>query len=129
MGIYWLLADYGRSIVRPIVALVASVYIFQMAYSTILSGQVHSNPTVVRAFAIANAVPFVGALAFDKDLKTALLCGDRPTDEASAQKRQVPVCVPLPKWDFQILALGQSIVSASLIFFLGLALRNFFKLH
>jgi hypothetical protein len=39
-----------------------------------------------------------------------------------------PGCEPVPKKAFQLLALAQSIVSGLLLFFIALALRNFFKL-
>jgi hypothetical protein len=38
-------------------------------------------------------------------------------------------CVPVPTIAFQALAIGQSIVSGLLIFFIALAQRNFFKLR
>jgi hypothetical protein len=37
MGIYWLLADYGRSVIRPLIALVASIFVFNASYSVFKS--------------------------------------------------------------------------------------------
>ena len=37
MVAYSLLADYGRSFVRPLVALIASVFVFHAAYWMVLS--------------------------------------------------------------------------------------------
>ena len=84
--------------------------------------------SALQAFAIANAVPFVGALTLERDVKLTLLCGDRPIDKEHAKPGE-PVCVPIPGRRFQLLALGQSIFSALCIFFADLALRNYFKLR
>lgn len=132
MGLYWMLADYGRSFIRPLLVLVASLFFFEALYSMMLPPPDKAiEPTfrhAVWAFTIANAVPFVGALALDKEVKAMLICGDRPTDQTAAQMRNLPVCIPVPTLGFQLLALGQSILSALLLFFIALALRNFFKL-
>ncbi len=37
MGVYWALADYGRSFVRPFAWLIASVFFFYMCYSEVLA--------------------------------------------------------------------------------------------
>lgn len=139
LGIYWLLADYGRTFVRPLAALVVSVFLFWWAYSAVLITPSKTNTSdgiqravafdnAVWAFAISNAVPFVGALTLERDVKLTLLCSDRPIDAQHAKNNE-PVCVPIPGRRFQLLALGQSIFSALCIFFAGLALRNYFKLR
>lgn len=133
MAGYSLLADYGRSFVRPLVALAVSVPLFWWSYSVILILPIDTIklPDFRRAtwaFAISNAVPFVGALTLERDVKLTLLCGDRPIDKEHAKPGE-PVCVPIPGRRFQLLALGQSIFSALCIFFAGLALRNYFKLR
>jgi hypothetical protein len=134
MGIYWLFADYGRSFIRPVLALTLSVFVFHGAYSAVLKPpldvrRLEEFKRAVTAFTVANAVPFVGALTLEKDVKAALLCDDRPTDKTEAERGNVPVCVAVPSLGFQILVVGQSIVSAVLLFFTGLALRNYFKLR
>jgi hypothetical protein len=122
MGVYRLLADYGRSFVRPLVALVLSIVVFHCTYSVVLTQPSRVSQATFEhglwAFSIANAVPFVGALTLEKELKEIILCG------ASS-----PACEPVPKVAFQLLALAQSIVSGLLLFFIALALRNFFKLR
>lgn len=122
MGGYWLLSDYGRSFVRPLFGLVVSIFIFQQAYSVVLippsKVSVNTFEHAVWAFSLANAVPFVGALTLEKEMKEIILC-------AAASS---PGCEPVPKKAFQLLALAQSIVSGLLLFFIALALRNFFKL-
>jgi hypothetical protein len=134
MMVYSLVADYGRKYVRPLVALALSVPLFWLAYSTVLIPP--TDPTKLAdfrratwAFAISNAVPFVGALTLERDVKLTLLCGDRPIDAQQAQASGQPLCVPIPGRRFQLLALGQSIFSTLCIFFAGLALRNYFKLR
>ena len=133
MGLYWLLADYGRSFIRPFFALVASVFLFYAAYlKTLPLPNMTDEPgfrSAVAAFTIASAVPFVGTLTVEKEVKATLFCGNRATDQAIAQARNVPVCVPTPTLSFQLLVLAQSILSTLLFFFIALALRNYFKLR
>lgn len=121
MGTYWLLADYGRSCARPAFALILSVFLFQASYIVMLKPPGDAVPNdfknAVTAFSVANAVPFVGALTLEKEVKTMLICGGQLT------------CTPVPRLGFQLVTIGQSIFSAICVFFVGLALRNFFKLR
>jgi hypothetical protein len=82
----------------------------------------------VRAYTIANAVPFIGSLTLDKDVKTTVLCGGR--DDVPVQGSP-SVCTPVqpPSRAFQLITIGQSIFSAVCVFFAGPALRNYFKLN
>jgi hypothetical protein len=48
MGVYWALADYGRSFVRPLIALVLSVLLFHWAYGLALVAP--SDPTRLADF-------------------------------------------------------------------------------
>jgi hypothetical protein len=131
MGVYWLLSDYGRSFARPMVALILSVFAFYWAYVGVLETPNAAAETdfknAARAYAIANAVPFVGSLTLEKDVKTIVLCGGRAEIPVPGG---VSVCasVPPPSLAFQLLTIGQSIFSAICVFFAGLALRNYFKL-
>jgi uncharacterized protein YjbI with pentapeptide repeats len=152
MFFYWLLADYGRSLVRPFTALALSVVLFHAAYWLILRPQPTPNlwPSItaaisqavtppaandapfvraVRAFSVANAVPFVGALTLDREVKERLICVDRPVDEKKDADQGVPACVPIPPVRFQALALLQTIFSALCVFFIALALRNYFRVR
>ena len=152
MFLYWLLADYGRSLMRPIAALFASIILFHAAYILVLSPRSPSsfvaNATSAlmqtaswpneadsrfirsaRAFAIANALPFVGALTLDKEVKEILICSGSSSGEKGTSEKGLGLCTPIPSLSFQFVALFQSIFSALCIFFVVLALRNFFKLR
>jgi hypothetical protein len=133
MGGYWLLADYGRSIMRPLLALAVSIVVFHASYSWVLTSPSATDKAnfnrAVWAFAIANAVPFVGALTIEKEVKGLILCAGAAPDTSAAMKDNKPTCLPVPTVGFQALALGQSIISGLLIFFIALALRNYFRLR
>jgi hypothetical protein len=123
-----LLADYGRSIIRPIIALIASFIFFHSMYSEMLMPNAIDKVAFTRAvyaFTMANSVPFVGALSLDKDTKTALICGN-PLANAQPNKPECPALAPTR---LQALALTQSALSGLLFFFIALALRNYFKLR
>jgi hypothetical protein len=66
--------------------------------------------------AIGNAVPFVGPLTIDAELKKFLFC-----------PRFGP-CLPIPPEGFQALVIAQNVLSIILVFFIGLALRNYFRI-
>jgi hypothetical protein len=66
--------------------------------------------------AFGNAVPFVGPLTIDAEIKKFLFCP------------AFGPCLPIPPAGFQCLVVIQSIVSIILVFFIGLALRNYFKI-
>jgi hypothetical protein len=68
--------------------------------------------------ALGNAVPFVGPLTIDGRVKEFLFC---PSGNAD--------CLPpIPPDGYQLLVLGQNLLSIVLVFFIGLALRNYFKI-
>jgi hypothetical protein len=62
----------------------------------------------VRMLALGNTVPFIGpqflSCLHEKD------------------------CLPVPPEDYQLLVLSQNLLSIILVFFIGLALRNYFKI-
>jgi hypothetical protein len=68
--------------------------------------------------ALGNAVPFVGPLTIDGEIKKFLFCAG----DVSAK------CLPIPPEGYQWLVLSQNLVSIILVFFIGLALRNYFKI-
>jgi len=156
MFVYWALADYGRSWVRPLTMLVTSVFLFHAAYLQLLDPAIRSAQTrgerataavrkavvfngsndsafyrAARLFSVAHALPFVGALTLDKDVQATLLCGALLPDPRATPKDDVGVCatVPLPSVRFQLLVLTQSVFSAICVFFISLALRNYFRLR
>jgi hypothetical protein len=124
MFLYSVLADYGRSLVRPFVCwLVLSLIVFPWLYGEILpvpqtAGSLNADKyeQAVQMVARANAVPFVGPLAIDSDIKKFLFClHDKD-------------CLVIPPHGYQWLVVGQNLLSIILFFFIGLALRNYFKI-
>ena len=122
---YWGLADYGRSFVRPLVALIASVFFFDWGYRNDLAHlmpkacpQGDQYERALGMLALGNAVPFVGPLTIDTKIKEFLFC---PNNAAS--------CLPpIPPEGFQFLVIFQNLFSITCVFFIALALRNYFKI-
>ena len=68
--------------------------------------------------ALGNAVPFVGPLTIDAEIKDFLFC---PNNAAS--------CLPpIPPEGFQFRMIFQNLFSITCVFFIGLALRNYFRI-
>jgi Pentapeptide repeats (9 copies) len=122
MSVYWALADYGRSFIRPFAWLVSSGFFFYWRYTEILAQLMAKAPDIenykqaVRMVALGNAVPFVGPLTIDSDIKKFLFClHDKD-------------CLPIPPEGYQLLVVGQNLISITCVFFIGLALRNYFRI-
>ncbi len=49
-------------------------------------------------------------------------------ETAAASEPKPRPCVPLPPRGFQLATIGQNLLSILLVFFMGLALRNYFRL-
>jgi hypothetical protein len=124
MFFYWALANYGRSFLLPLAWFGLSVPLFYWAYGVILAPLVPLTSSLAAAkyaralwmVALGNAVPFVGPLTIDADIKKFLFCtgfGD---------------CLPMPPPGYQLLVLFQNLLSIILVFFIGLAVRNYFKI-
>jgi hypothetical protein len=125
MALYWALADYGRSFARPIVWwLVLSLIIFPWWYGEILAplkehagrNNASNYEEAIQLVARGNAVPFVGPLTIDPEIKKFLFCPGFGN------------CLPIPPKSYQWLVVFQNVVSIILVFFIGLALRNYFKI-
>jgi uncharacterized protein YjbI with pentapeptide repeats len=120
---YLAFADYGRSFARPLAWLVASGFFFYWRYLAVLADKMAKAPDVekymqaVRMLAVGNTVPFVGPLTIDSDIKKFLFC---PSSNCPG-----PL---IPPEGYQLLVLGQNLLSIILVFFIGLALRNYFKI-
>jgi hypothetical protein len=124
MGVYWALANYGRSFARPLVWLIASGFFFYWCYGKIFAPLspkacplADQYDHAVRTLALGNTVPFIGPLTIDSKVKEFLLCpcGNCPS----------PI---MPPDGYQWLVLSQNLISIILVFFIGLALRNYFKI-
>jgi hypothetical protein len=116
MGVYWALADYGRSFVRPLAALIMSGFVFYWGYGKVLAPLMPQPGTLdaakyeraVGVLALGNTVPFVGPLTIDSKVKEFLFA---------------PAAI-----GYQWLVLGQNLFSITCVFFIGLALRNYFRI-
>jgi hypothetical protein len=121
--VYWALADYGRSFVRPAVALGLSGYGSYWLYRWILSPIMAKAPDIekykqaVQMLTLGSTVPIVGPLTIDSKVREFLLC---PCGNCPA-----PI---MPPDGYQWLVLSQNLISIILVFFIGLALRNYFKI-
>ena len=123
---YWTLADCGRSFARPLAWLFVSVFIFYLAYALILAPLKQKVDPANKDYydqalwmlALGNAVPFVGHLSIDAGIKKSLYC---PGDVCGTRS-------PIPPLGIQVLVIVQNVVSIALIFFVALALRNYFKI-
>jgi len=124
MGFYWALADYGRSFIQPAAWLIASVFFFDWRYTEDLTPLMAKAPDVEKykqalgMLALGNAVPFVGPLTIDTKIKEFLFCAGEIADK----------CTPIPPEGFQFLVIFQNLFSIICVFFIGLALRNYFRI-
>jgi hypothetical protein len=77
MGFYWALSNYGRSVALPALWLVASGFFFYCRYTEVLGPIMPKAGTpdaakyayAVGMLALGNAVPFVGPLTIDSEVK------------------------------------------------------------
>jgi hypothetical protein len=124
MFLYQALADCGRNFLLPALWLILSVPLFHSGYSKILASLMPQTSTVAAAkyahalwmVALGNTVPFVGPLTVDAEIKRLLFCTGFGN------------CTPIPPECFQLLVIVQNVLSIILVFFIGLALRNYFKI-
>ena len=99
-----------------------SVPFFYLGYLRVLApvmAKAHDIETykqAVRMLALGNTVPFAGSLTSDADVKKLLFCAGDAN------------CPPVPPVGFQLLVSGQNLLSIILVFFIVLALRNYFRI-
>jgi hypothetical protein len=124
MFLYWALADYGRSFVPAAAWLVSSGFFFYWRYLDILAPLMPKAGPLAAKYehavgmvALGNTVPFVGPLTIDGEIKRLLSC---PGCDAHTPA--------IPPEGFQLLVLSQNLLSIILVFFIGLALRNYFRI-
>jgi hypothetical protein len=123
MFLYWAFADYGRNFLVPAIWLGLSVPFFYWRYMQVLTLLMHEAGSAnaekynhaVWMLAFGNAVPFVGSLTIDAEIKKFLFCPG------------FGHCLPIPPAGFQCRVVFQNVLSIFLVFFIGLALRNYFK--
>lgn len=121
---YLVLANYGRSFLLPLAWLGLSGYGFYWLYLWILEPitskmgplDTEKYKHAVRMLALGNTLPFVGPLTIDADIKKFLFCPGFGS------------CLPTPPEGYQLLVLSQNLLSIILVFFIGLSLRNYFKI-
>ena len=126
MFLYRALANYGRDFARPLALLFVSVFIFHFGYALILAPLTQKADRASKDYydravwmlALGNAVPFIGHLSIDAGIKKSLYCPDDVCGERA----------PIPPLGIQVLVIMQNVVSIALIFFIGLALRNYFRI-
>jgi hypothetical protein len=124
MFFYWALADYGRSFMRPALWLIVSRFFFYWSYLAILAPLMPKAGThdadaykqAVRILAFGSAMSFLGPPTIDAKMNKFLFCPD------------AGACLPVPPEGYHWLVLGQNSLSIILVFFIGLALRNYFKI-
>ena len=152
MAVYWALSDYGRSWLRPALCLGVVLVLFHglgpvdgitaralgakrveivAAAETARpgsGGEVGSAwDEAAKLYAVANSIPFVGPLTIDGEVKKFLFCGAPPPVPAAGETASKP-CIPLPPAALQAATIVQNLLSILLVFFIGLALRNYFRL-
>lgn len=136
---YDLTSDFGRSLWRPIAILVLSFCVFTQVYLYLVDGtavktcasseRVSAPITAARTIAASYALPI---FPFDRadTVKRAYIClyGAAPlTTTPQEQNVRVPIAPVVPGW-VTFWGVIQSLLSASLIFLLLLAIRNQFKI-
>ena len=109
MFFYWALSNYGRSFLLSAAWLALSVWLFHFGYAWILAPLMPQAGTLDAAkyahavcmVAVGNAVPFVGPLTIDAEIKKFLFCpGFGP-------------CLPISPEGFQFLVLRSAGVWSS----------------
>lgn len=110
---YMLLSDYGRSVVRPLGALVVVTLLFGTLYARLAT-----NPALTSAKTAWAAVTYSAGNMF------AFV----PISHAALEKSRTDLFCKLVPYDVMWLAGSQSVLSVILLFLLGLGLRNMFRL-
>ena len=125
---YQALSNFGRSIVLPFVWLFASVAGFHAAYWQFWAKPVRALSFFDRdliSYSLGNLLPFVNTLSPARgEVLKRLFC---PTDVSGAcvASRFGEIIVPIR---VELLALGEGIINAVLLFLLLQAIRNYFKM-
>mgnify|MGYP001154163947 CR=1 FL=1 len=113
MAVYWAFSDYGRSWLRPAIWLGASIPAFHLLYAHLLADR--------RGIAVASAREAVTKTGEGKDALVVV------KGWQAAEGRVLEPCRPIPPPGFQAAMISQNLLSILLVFFIGLALRNYFR--
>ena len=113
MGVYWALADYGRSFVRPAAWLVASVFFFDWRYNAILAPLMPKAGSPMRTNISKRwacwrlATPCLSSARSPSTARSKNFCSARTA---------TPACLPIPPEGFQLLVIGQNLLSITSCF-------------
>lgn len=122
---YWLLADFGRSVFRPIFAFYGVNYGFYFLYQKLYEGILFVNvKSALQDYTITNSIPFGRLLnpAFEQSLKTLF-------EVATIDKSGTIISRYFDiSMTYQLTGIAQSIVSGVLIFLTALGIRNYFRI-
>lgn len=134
--LYWIFSNFGRSIIRPFIWFFISFLLFSFYNDNFVFKAIFENAPksvggdvlalvgnetyqkIANSTNLANNIPFVGQLAVDSEAKRVLFCG------YIADKTHL--C--LPPVNYEIMLLFQNLFVGLMIFFFGLAIRNYFKI-
>ena len=111
-GVFWLLSNYGRSVLYPVCWLGAANSGFYWLYRIIHPAS-DTNKSDLVDYTLSNSLPFGKLLnpAFERAYRNLFPCG---TDISFA---------------FQIASIAQGAISFVLLFLIGLGIRNYFKIN
>lgn len=120
-GLFWILADYGRSVVRPIAWLLLSIPFFYYLYRWLYPAKLKmvAQRDALIDYTLSSSIPFGRVLnpAFDRAFEWLF----------PKTRHQIIGTVDITL-GFQIASIAQGIVSVILLFLIGLSIRNYFKI-
>ncbi len=120
-GLFWILSDYGRSVVRPIGWLLLSIPLFYYLYRWLYPVELKmvAQRDALIDYTLSSSIPFGRMLnpAFDRAFEWLF----------PKSHHQIIGTVDITI-GFQIASIAQGIVSVILLFLIGLSIRNYFKI-
>ena len=120
-GLFWILSDYGRSVVRPIAWLLLSIPLFYYLYHWLYPAKLKmaAQRDALIDYTLSSSIPFGRMLnpAFDRAFEWLF----------PETHHQIIGTVDITI-GFQLASIVQGIVSVILLFLIGLSIRNYFKI-